>query len=415
MPRKAEQKEPEEEKAPKKKLKFRSAIKNEAFNLFDTQATLLNSAQAVDGFKSLAEVAGEYLPIPWMAMQYVIGRVGIPINTITEFIGAEGVGKSSLVHALIGSFAANNVPCLYINSEAKMLEPDWRLRLYSTSPELSEKIDMSVTYEALSTLDEMDVTLKEWVRTMRETRGVPKDVPLVAAIDSVTKLLNPDEAEAAGWTDTTKKDAIGKGINEVSKKPGVTAKWMHSWTRNLTPFLRENNVTILLVSGQNQDMNTAPSAFIPAASLAKVNKTRIGGNAVNQSAALQFTMTKARNYKQGTEVMGKEVYLHGIKNSYGPSDREIVYRLYDNRAENFKGKDVPKKYLSPAIDMDEALCDLLVSKKVFGLTVAMKKYTSEELGLMKVKPADVVEVIERDPKKKVECAKALSIYGYEVE
>ena len=68
------------------------------------------------------------LPVPWL-LQYLIGRPGIPANSITEFIGQESVGKSSLVYALMGNFIANNIPCYYINSEPKALEGDWQARL----------------------------------------------------------------------------------------------------------------------------------------------------------------------------------------------------------------------------------------------------------------------------------------------
>lgn len=399
----------ESEDQPEVSLSFRSGIKNTSFDIFaGTKA--LKEENSKHAFRSMADAASYYLPVPWMALQYVIGRVGIPMNTVIEFIGAEGVGKSSLIKALLGGFVENNVPCCYINSEPKIVDPDWRMRIYSRSPETSEKIDSVINYEELYTLEDMKEYIHEWVTAQREV--IPVDVPIVIVVDSITNLMNPAEAEAAGWDPKLKKFTASK---DVSKKPGVTAKWMHEWKRTISPRLQQDNITIILVSGQNQDMNTAASPFIPATAIAKRNKTRAGGNAINQIASLQFTLTKMSDAKRTStaKASGKNICLYGAKNSYGPTGREITYTIWDNRADNFKGLDVPGKYLASPIDMDVALCVLLIEHKVFGLNVAANKYTSEELELFKASASDVVAAIYAKPERILKAAKALSIYGYE--
>lgn len=392
----------------------RSAIRNTDFDIFsNATAGLAEKATHVDGFKSMAEVANSYLPVPWLAMQYVIGRAGLPVNTIVEFIGEEGVGKSSLLHAMIGNFVAHNVPCLYINSEPKTLEDDWRRRLYSTDPTMAERIDSVVQYRFCSTLDDMDTEMRAWIAASRETMS--KDIPLVVCVDSVTKLLNPDEAEAAGWTGDTDKNDVGKGVMAISKKPGVTAKWMHAWCRSVAPLLLKFNVTIILVSGQNQEMDVSASPFVSKIAMTKANKTRPGGNAVNQSAGLQFNLTRIGNYQNAAkETCGKRICLSGQKNAFGPTKREVNYVLLDDRPDNYKGRDVRGKYLAPAIDMDEALCELMVSKGIFKLTLERKRYTSPVLDLFKVKAGEVVSKIMTTPEYLAQVTQELGIRGYDV-
>ena len=389
-----------------------SAIKNTDFDIFAAH-DLLNKANAVDGFKSMSEVAASYLPVPWMAMQYVIGRVGVPARSITEFIGQDNIGKSSLILTLLGVFTMNNMPCLYINTEMKRFDDDWKVRLFNSNPEVGEKINSVIEFEWTESLDGVDACINKFVRRKRDVEGVPKDVPIVIAVDSISKAMNSEEKKAAGVGVDSAKKQKDVGVAAISQKPGVTAKWHHNWVRLLGPLLIRDNVTILLTSAQNQDMDTSQSPFIPKSYYEKQNRTRPGGNALNQAAAVQFTMTERSRIKVGEEVVGKSICLYGVKNGCGPSSREITYNILFNSMSMLKTKDVPGKYLAPAVDMDAALCNLLVKEGVFGLTLSGEKYTSEELEVYKAKASTVVREINASPANILKVAKALGIQGYE--
>ena len=89
-------------KKPRARKKSKLAVGGEAFDIFaneqmaeQTRSLLAKSAMA-DGFKSAADINRDYLPLPWFAMQYLIGRIGIPVNTIIEFIGQENTDALSL-------------------------------------------------------------------------------------------------------------------------------------------------------------------------------------------------------------------------------------------------------------------------------------------------------------------------------
>ena len=62
-----------------------------------------------------------------------------------------------------------------------------------------------------------------------------------------------------------------------------------------------------------------------------------------------------------------------------PSFREIQYAIMDDRKENYN--DIPGEYLQPAIRMDEAVANLLVDKKAFGLSLNRKRYSSAQLNI----------------------------------
>ena len=115
----------------KPKTKIRAKRVASKFDIFSDEATvqqekdLLAKAGVRGAFKSASDINREYLPLPWFALQYAIGKIGFTVNTFNEFIGQECVGKSSLAFALACNFIKNGIPVLYINTEAKMLEGSW--------------------------------------------------------------------------------------------------------------------------------------------------------------------------------------------------------------------------------------------------------------------------------------------------
>lgn len=411
----------EEVESKPKRATFRTAVKNESFNLLSSakktqKKDFMAKVGLGEGFQSSQEVASYYLPVPWLALQYLIGRPGIPANTLVEFIGQESVGKSSLVYALMGNFISHNIPCYYINSEPKALEGDWQARLVNTDPEKAELIKSIIDVHTMDSLDEMDAGIRNWITMQRTELGVPLDVPLVCIVDSITKLLTPDEYAASGIAKKKSGEkSKGTGVANVGGRMAAAATWMHTWDKTIKGFIRENNATIILVSGQNQDIDAgATPSFIPKSAMAKYNKTRRGGNAINQAACLQFTITYKAGVKNTSgELCGKEVLLFCAKNSYGPTFREVRYQIMDDRKENYN--DIPGEYLQPAIRMAEAVVNILVEKKAFGLTLNRKRYSSAELDIYEASADTILTAIETNPKWLIEAADILSIKGYDTE
>lgn len=412
--------EPEAEvvqKRPRARKKSKMAIGGEAFDIFandqiaeQTKSLLAKSAMA-DGFKSAAEINRDYLPVPWFAMQYLIGRIGIPVNTIIEFIGQENTGKSSLVMAMLGNFIKFNIPCLFCNSEPKMLESDWISRLVGADANMGEKVKrvLEVT-ERLYTLDDMDKLIRKWVQVKRYEQGIPKNVPLVCVIDTITKLLNPEEAEALIVQEGKDKslNVLKNSVSDVSKKPGVTAKWLHEWTRAITPMLNEENVTIICVSGQNQNMNAGPAGSFAPDGGASLNKTRIGGTAMNQSASIQITITRKGIWKDSSgNQIGDVIRARVVKNSYGPK-RSIEYGMRNDLFSDDTG------YVQQAIDMDEAFANILVANKIKGLSCTRKLYSSEAMGVQQLKAPALIAKLTADEDLMDEIGALLKISGYEL-
>lgn len=407
--------------SPSSSSKHTQAGAGAAFDIFaeddaDMEQELMAKAGLADGLKSAADIARSYLPLPHMALEWLSGRRGVPIKTINEFIGEENTGKSSMLFRMMSTFIQNSIPCYYINTEPKMLETEWIARLTGTNdPKMAKKIAKAIRVsETTFTLDEMDLKVRKWAHMKRYEMGnrcVPFDVPLVVVIDSLSKLLNPAEATVLSGSDdkeSSKKVTAMKGVADVSQQPGVTAKWQHEWTRIMAPFCEKYNVTIFATSGQNAKMDAAGGSKFANDGGKSLNKTKTGGQGVNQSAGLQVTITQSGMARNSKEVIGRLVRMRVVKSSYGPVFRDIVYTI---QADHFD--DDTDSYISQAIDMDEAFANILVANGVCGLSVNKKRYTSTELGVAQVRASELCAMIHSDQALRYKIGSALRIGGYE--
>lgn len=402
-----------------KKTRIRAKRVSNKFDIFSDEATvqqekeLLAKAGVRGAFKSASDINREYLPVPWFALQYVFGKIGITVNTFNEFIGQECVGKSSLMFALACYFIKNGIPVLYINTEAKTLEGSWLYRLAGEDKELGKKlIDRVLLDEYCPTYTEMDSRIRGWVKMMRGEKNVPMDTPLVFIVDSVTNLMSPEQAEGkvASKAVVTMKDklkTLDVGVEDISAKPGGAATFMSAWTKQFTSTLTQFNVTGILVSGQSANMSSA-GGLGNAEGGASLNKTRVGGTAMHKSAAIQCTITKRGMWKNSAgEHIGDMIRIRNVKNSYGPKVADVVYHL-----RNKEWKDGPFT-VDQAIDMSEALGSILVNEGVFGLTCTRKRYSSKVLGIEQITAKELENMINNDEELQIKIGQALGISGYE--
>lgn len=384
----------------------------------ERKKALNDKADKVIGFNTMADIKSKFLPVPWIAFKWLTGCCGIPMNTITEFIGEENVGKSSITMALLGHFARNNILSLYINTEAKELDSSWTVRLMARDPELAENL-LSVIETPKDpatgkyvtrtfTMNDMDKQLRAWIFDCRYVRNIPNSIPLVVVIDSTSRLLNPAQAEVAMADD---KKGTGKailnGVEDVGGQIGVGAKWFHAWANMINPICAQHNVTIICVSAQNANLNAGAGGMAAAEGIKSLNKSKAHGLALNQACGLQITVTNAGMLRTGTDVIGRKIKLRCLKNSYGPVYRQIVYGLKCERLADGPG------YLDDPIDMAETLGNLLVDNNLYGMSVSKKRFTSTELDIHQMTAEALQEYIAAHPDIEDDICVRLRINGYD--
>jgi len=359
----------------------------------------------------MAETRLEMLPLRDFGMQYLVSSYGLPHKSVSSIIGPEHIGKTSLMFYFMGCGLRKKCPCYYQETESKLINKARVLRLLSSNPDIAKKMLSRIHIEqGIHSVRISKDYLEDWVRVQREEMGVPLHIPLIACIDTWSKLMS--DKEAMGFFD------YAQNMSAVNKKKhkdvgeGSTfehAKFAQGWCRLLPHWLSKNNVILILGEHQN-DKGIQPQTAgftLPESYVDKRNKKKVGGRAFNQNAAWQLILTPAGvvKYPDKTKA-GKRVNCRVDKNSYGPDDREMTWDLYtEHRGDT-------EDYLDQAFHFEENLCKLFLDKGLFGLKVNNGLYTSADLGLTSASAEEVYMRFHSDQELMLRTGKLLNIEGY---
>jgi len=370
------------------------------------------------GFKSIAEIRESFaFPLKHFLLQQAVGQYGIPGGKIIDIIGAEGIGKTTLVMQLLGWAMDVGCPALYVECEAKQIPPARVMRALHPNIIRSYKMLQRLRVESVNSLDHMWQVIKDFVYVARGSRGdkdtprVPMHVPIVIAVDPWSKLLNPDEAAgfynyADNMSDVKKKKF--KEINEGSNLGH--AKWAHKWCRLLPSFLKQYNVTLMIVHHQNDKIDMGgggASSYMSAEASALYNKTRIGGKAIHQNTALTLILSRKGLSKNGSgEIVGNLISARVAKNSLGPDNGKFFYEL---RTNNFQDSELN---LDPALNMNIGFATLCAENKWLSTSVKGSKFSSPVLGVSEVSADEFYEAFDNNQAIKIKLGKDLGINGY---
>ena len=369
-------------------------------------------------FQTVAETRRQMLPLRNFFLQYVIDAYGLPQHNIVDIMGAPHVGKTGLLHLIMGdAMTTMGSPCYIQHSEGKPYARDWAIRFLDTDPTAAlHKADFLLT-EAVHSLTHSIESLEAWVNSMRgravpgrKTVNVPLEIPLVVGIDTWTKLMNPSE-EAGRYVygenmeaeQKKKRNEIGEGSNMGH------AKFAAGMGRTLPAFLEQNNVILILVRHvfDKVDMGAKKGSSMSAETSQMYNTTSTGGKTFEQSAAVQFILGRKGQAKDGSgDLIGDIVRCRCSKNSYGEKGRIIEWIL-----RNAKFRDT-ETYLQPAIDFDEGMGMWLATDKYLGVTVDSKRYSCKSLGVTAVPANELAAAFHANPQIQFTLGKKLKMGGY---
>lgn len=405
---------------PKKKTAA-PKTKSVAFNLFDSDI-VASSQEAINTLrakkkkepltlKSLADISPYLLELDEFALQAVIGSRGLRGRTIFEIIAQEGIGKTTLTFQLFGAVMRScNAPCLFINTEGENKLPSANRikRALDPNPEVAEKMFNAVSIQDAYELRSTAEIFEQWVTTTREflDENGGQDVPMVVAIDTLSKIMSPSEAASIIQSDskkTTKAKDLGEGSNlEFSKM-------VHEWCRRLFFMLQKYNVLLIPVSHQNTKIDMSGFGSPMSADVsAGYNKTKRGGKAIDQNSAMQITLKRTGFFKNSqNEPLGHKIQMRVVKSSIGADNHTVDYVLKTQYTE-----DMLPEYQEQPLDFSEGLANLFVDRKLLGTKVSRKRYSSDELGVEGVTAREFCKTFQERPDLVNKVGVILGIEGY---
>ena len=369
-------------------------------------------------FKKMSEIQeGFAFPFRHFLLQYAVGQYGVPPQKIIDIIGAEGIGKSTLVMDMLGSAMDVGCPALYIECESKQIPAPRVMRALHPSITRSYKMLNRLRVEPVNSLDHMWQAMKDFVYVARGTKGtkdtprVPMHVPIVIAVDPWSKLLNPDEAAGFYNYGDNMSDAKKKKFKEINEGSNLGhAKWAHKWCRLLPAFLKQYNVVLIIVHHQNDKIDMSGGggvSFMTPEASALYNKTRIGGKALHQNTALTLILSRRGLSKNGSgDITGNLISCRVAKNSLGHDNVKFFYELRTG----FYNDSLT--HMDPAINYNVGFATMCAEQKWMSTSVKGSKFSSPVLGVTEVSADEFCAAFNANQEIKFNLGKQLGINGY---
>lgn len=410
----------------KKKKAVRKPAPNSVFNLLVGDSILDATAESLHALRarrkndpttvrSLHQIKRNGIPIEHFYLQFLLGMAYLPSRCVIELIGSEGIGKTTFLFHLLGMAGRANVPSLYQESEGKPMMEDQIRRCLSSNAELAEQLfSRAVSFADVREIRQSAKLMDEWVFDLRgrgtnnKEARLPDENPVAVAIDTWSKLMSP--GQAAGYMDHgdfMKADQM-KNLKEVGEGSNLEhSKHAAWWCRRLPYLLHDHNVVLFLNSHQNAKIEMGGTSYMSGESGRMYNKTKIGGKAFDQNAALQIIMGAGGQAKNGSgQVTGKMIRMRVDKNSFGPDGRQIEYELRNVYTQD------SDTFLEPAVQFDEAMAKWFADTRMLNTVAEKKRYTCEALSVIGGSAEDLSKALHANLPTMTRLAKDLAIRGY---
>lgn len=360
----------------------------------------------IDSFSTNIEDSDtEGLNLEPFTLQYVFGAKQVKPGTILEIIGPEQVGKTTLVFNLLGMFMRTNpyIVSLYIETEGRNKLPDnERIKsCLSSNREEADKLFKQISIKSGRSLVDVLESIELWAKTTRPIltgAGIPESRPMVVVVDTLSKCMPPVEAASAGYGDTSKAVHLDEGSNL-----GFSFT-MQKWSRSCVDLMDKYNLFLIFVSHQNVKIDMMAGIRTAATD----NKTRIGGQALHQSATFQCTLTRIGgiNNPVSNEAISHYIKMKMLKNSRNSDKRSCIYELRTGQLEDTSVE------RERSINFNYGIADILAEHRLGVVMKTKEKANWTAKGLKDAPRADIAEAFISDNELVETIGSSLRIKGY---
>ena len=361
-----------------------------------------------------SKIIRDDLPLDSLYFQWAIDNRGIEKKTLIELLGQDQTGKSSLLYWMAGNWMPLQVPMTLLAGEDKFIKESWAQRCLSKDPELAAKMVKLITVIRIRVLDEIDFVVKETLKQMRDPNSksfVPRHIPVVIAIDLMNKIATANQAAGmeTGYGDyskDTQSDLGDRGHN------WDRAKAYHDLINRFNLQMADQNVVFVVTTHQNDEaVGGKSNPFSPVWQKNLSHRTKTGGQATNQTTALQMVVSSHGNIYCDKEVIAKRVALKPFKNSYGGDRRTCNFAIVPGEDANADPK--------PGLRWDLTTVEWFAEKGFYGMKrlasspATAPLYSCEDFGLRGSNILEAAKAINDLPKSDwEELGRNLKIPGY---
>lgn len=288
-----------------------------------------------------------YAPTNNLALDYVIGRPGVPFGRVTEIHGPLGSGKSTLCACIIGAAQQAGMVCVLEDTEHSYT-PDWVARYGGNREDLviqnAEHIQgyFDSTYLLVKTLREMD-----------------KDVPVLLFCDSISNLPPAEEMKSEDSTEGSRKGAAAAAISQGLRK--------------LSNLIWYENVALVFISQAKVN---------PMAKFGEKMST-FGGSAIGFDAGLRIKTARIALLKgKDNQPYGQKSQITAVKNKFTPPFKKTSFDI---------------NYLQ-GVDQLGIAFDFMVHLGTIERTGSWFSYNGERLGQGRDAAVEMLRVIQTNTK-----------------
>ncbi len=363
------------------------------------------------------EVIRNYMPINDFLLQWIIDSRGIEKKTFFEVIGRDSTGKTSLLYSLAGPWISQGSPLLVLSCEDKFLKRDWAARCMTRNPLLAEKLLPEIAIFRPRTLGEIAFQVRNAIKLTRDPESkyfIPTHIPLTIIIDPINKPATKSEAGGSNilFGDMSKADTTELGDRGHNWD---RAKEMQDLIRRINLETPDANLIVLLGSHLNDDAagKVKTNPFASEAQRDVAHRTKSGGQASNQTVALQVIVSyNGRIYCEGRPIADR-ILMKPFKNSYGTNYRSGCYAIMK--------EEIPEEFgqLPPALSWDLTTVEWMATEGIWGLKrvpsapATAPTFSSDDLGITQVNILEAARALRAQPAERWEdLGRKLRIAGY---
>ena len=370
---------------------------------------------------SLVNVRRDLLRVPPIYLQGAINSFGFHTKTLLDIIGAEGIGKTTLMFVIAGWGMSVGSPFFYVETEGKVIDADRAKRALHSDKATAEKMFDAIAFDQCFELHQAINSINAWVKLVRDPEGgcfVPYHIPVIVGLDTFSKLMAKGEAVGRQLYTNHKLNGEESKMKELGGGSNFGhAKIAQAWSRQLPNWLTMNNVLLILNRHQNDKVEMAAKpggSTLSPDQAAGFNTTSIGGRAFSQNAALQLILSR---FKFATKKVGEETVKIGVdckitvsKNSYGPNAMTCFYRINQTM-----DGDTDTTY-QPALSFAPYTPEWLKARGILEITSKNKNcWSCRELNVFDVTCEEFYDALQANEQVLTMVGQRLRLKGYEVD